>query len=121
MQPAHILLIEDDPSILALLKSLLESYGHAVVCAANAPDAELAFARHAELELLLSDYNLPETTGLVLARQFTARRPDLRVIVMSGDDLERGILSEICHRGWRFLPKPMQLSDLMGALENPGP
>jgi CheY-like chemotaxis protein len=51
MQPAQILLIEDDPSILSLPKRLLESYGYEVVCAANALDAGLALAAHAELAI----------------------------------------------------------------------
>ena len=119
MRKMHILLIEDDTLVLTVLRNLLESFGHAVVCAANEPDAETAFSIHHQVELVLSDYNLPGTTGLVLACRFAARAPALRVIVMSGEDLGRGTLNEIRSRGWTFLPKPMKLASLVEALEGP--
>jgi DNA-binding NtrC family response regulator len=117
MRKLHILLIEDDALVLTTLRSLLESFGHAVVCAANQIDAEMAFSLHQKVELVLSDYNLPGTTGVVLARRFAERTPALRVIVMSGEDLGHGTLNEIRSRGWTFLPKPMKLDSLVEALE----
>ncbi len=118
MHLLQILLIDDDALIVTVLKSLLESLGHAVICADNAPDAELAFSVYGRVELLLSDYNLPGTTGLVLAKRFTERRPELRVILMSGEDLKQEILNDIRSQGWSFLSKPMRHSDLVGALRH---
>ena len=72
MRPLQVLLVDDDASVLGVLTGLLQSMGHAVISADNAPDAELAFSVHDQVELLLSDYHLPETTGLMLAKRFTA-------------------------------------------------
>lgn len=76
MRPLQVLLVDDDALVLGVLTGLLESLGHAVVSAGNAPDAELAFSVHSQVELLLSDYHLPETTGLMLAKRFTADKPE---------------------------------------------
>jgi|HubBroStandDraft_6_1064221.scaffolds.fasta_scaffold1073035_1 DNA-binding NtrC family response regulator len=118
MRPLQVLLVDDDASVLGVLKGLLESLGHAVISADNAVDAELAFSVHGQVEVLLSDYNLPETTGLMLATRITAHKPELRVILMSGGDPEEETLNEIRSRDWAFLSKPMSHSDLVDALRN---
>jgi CheY-like chemotaxis protein len=118
MRPLQVLLVDDDALVLGVLTGLLESLGHAVVSAGNAPEAELAFSVHGQVELLLSDYHLPETTGLSLAKRFTAHKPELRVILMSGGNPEQETLNEIRKRDWAFLPKPMSHSDLVKALKN---
>jgi DNA-binding NtrC family response regulator len=118
MRPLQVLLVDDDALILGVLTGLLESLGHAVVSAGNAPEAELAFSMHGQVELLLSDYHLPETTGLSLAKRFTAHKPELRVILMSGGNPEQETLNEIRRRDWAFLAKPMSHSDLVKALKN---
>ena len=115
----QVLLVDDDALILGVLTGLLESLGHAVISADNAADAELAFSVHGQVEVLLSDYHLPETTGLMLAKRFTAHKPELRVVLMSGGDLGQETLNEIRSRDWAFLSKPMSLSDLVKALRNP--
>jgi DNA-binding NtrC family response regulator len=118
MRPLRVLLVDDDVLVLGVLTGLLESLGHAVISADNGPDAELAFSVHGQVELLLSDYHLPETTGLMLAKRFTAHKPDLRVILMSGGDPEQEALNEIRSRDWAFLSKPMSYADLVKALRN---
>ena len=67
-RPLQVLLVDDDALVLGVLTGILETLGHAVVSAANVPDAELAFSVHSQVELLLSDYHLPETNGLLLAK-----------------------------------------------------
>jgi DNA-binding NtrC family response regulator len=118
MRPLQVLLVDDDASVLGVLTGLLQSLGHAVISADNAPDAELAFSVHDQVELLLSDYHLPETTGLMLAKRFTAHKPELRVILMSGGDPEQEALNEIRSRDWAFLSKPMSHEDLVKALRS---
>ena len=118
MRPLQVLLVDDDALVLGVLTGILESLGHAVVSAANVPDAEQAFSAHSQVELLLSDYHLPETTGLLLAKRFTAHKPELRVILMSGGNPEQETLNEIRSRDWAFLSKPMSHADLVKALSN---
>jgi CheY-like chemotaxis protein len=118
MRSLQVLLVDDDVSVLGVLTGLLESLGHAVISADNAADAELAFSGHGQVEVLLSDYNLAETTGLILAKRFTAHKPQLRVILMSGGDPGQETLNEIRSRDWAFLSKPMSHSDLVKALKN---
>jgi PAS domain S-box-containing protein len=112
-----ILLVEDDPAILNVLRETLEALGHRVVAARN-PDQALAVSDHegAGLHLVLTDVMMPEMRGDELVRRLTARFPDVRVLYMSGfgtDDLaDQGVLNGDIH----FLQKPFTSARLAEAI-----
>jgi|SRR5579871_908275 len=103
-----ILVVEDQPATAQITRILLESWGYHVVETHSGEEALEAFAQQdGAIHLLLSDVNLPRTSGPVLAQELQARKPDLRVIFMSGyhnDELTRG--------GMAFLPKPFNPASL---------
>jgi PAS domain S-box-containing protein len=80
-----ILLVEDDALVRALTRTLLREAGYHVLEAENA-EAALALAeRHSGgIHLLLTDVVLPRVGGRQLADQLCARRPDTKVLFMSG-------------------------------------
>jgi hypothetical protein len=80
-----ILVVEDEPGVRQLVGRVLERYGYRVLLAAT-PREALALAEHHmdPIHLLMSDVVLPEMSGRSLASQIVARRPDIRVIYMSG-------------------------------------
>ena len=61
---AHILAIDDDPGILALIKHALRREGHTITCMPHVP-ADLA-AHLAEYDLILLDVMMPQTDGYEL-------------------------------------------------------
>lgn len=70
----NILLVEDHPDMLELLKMMLESLGHRVEEAMSLAEA-LEKASADSFDLLLSDYRLPDGTGLELMRQLRQQKP----------------------------------------------
>ncbi len=74
----NILLVDDDPSNLALLRVLLESEGHATAGAANGVEA-LALALEARPDLIISDILMPVMDGFALCRAWM-REPLLKEI-----------------------------------------
>jgi signal transduction histidine kinase/DNA-binding response OmpR family regulator len=62
-----VLIIEDDPTSMEILKSLLERDGHTVTAAANGKEAITRF-RPDDTDCILTDIRLPDTTGVQLAR-----------------------------------------------------
>ncbi len=80
-----ILVVEDAESLRKLTHELLKNEGYTVLSAATGAEALQISEGHAgPLHLLLTDVVMPGMNGRELAEQITARRPELRVMYMSG-------------------------------------
>ena len=85
---AEILIIDDEPGVLKLLRKILEGAGHSVTAA---PDGEVAL-EHFEgqpADLIITDIFMPGMDGIEFLVNLRKTAPDARVLAMSGG----GILS----------------------------
>jgi PAS domain S-box-containing protein len=103
---ATILVVEDDDLVRMLTVKVLRRHGYLVLDASNATDALARAAAHpGAIQLLLSDVGLPQTSGPELAAQLAPRRPETKVLYMSGYGrsalMERGL-----EPGFGVLEKP---------------
>ncbi len=81
----RLLYIDDDESLVFLVKRLLERRGYRVSGYSNQGDAMAELrANPAGFDLVLSDYNMPGMSGLDVAREVRGIRADLPVAVASG-------------------------------------
>ena len=81
----HILYIDDDASLVFLVRRLLERRGYRVSAHTNQRDAlDVLHADPDALDLVVTDYNMPGLSGLDVAREVRAIRADLPVAVASG-------------------------------------
>ena len=108
-----VLLVEDDPGILELGRTMLTSLGYQVLSAITPAQAlEKAKQSQTNIDLLLTDVIMPEMNGTLLAEELLRRRPDIRVVYMSGytaDTIaQHGVFREEIH----FLQKPFDLKAL---------
>ncbi len=82
---ARILLVDDEEMLIRLGKSILKKLGHTVTAFSNSQDALDCFRKDPlAFDLLLTDQMMPGLTGLELAKQCLALRPDLPVILATG-------------------------------------
>ena len=91
---ATVLLVEDDPEVRGLFSRFLERAGYTVIEAADGRDALETFdARSADIDLVITDVVMPNVSGPALTSAIRARRPDVKVLFVSGyaDELEAGI------------------------------
>jgi len=91
---ATVLLVEDDPEVRGLFSRFLERAGYTVIEAADGRDAlEIFEARHDDIDLVVTDVVMPNVSGPALTTAIRARRPDVKVLFVSGyaDELEAGI------------------------------
>ena len=68
MRPATILIVEDNPDSLQLIKYLLAAFGYAVISASNGEEG-VASARDRRPDLILMDLQLPAVDGFEAARR----------------------------------------------------
>jgi PAS domain S-box-containing protein len=83
--PRTILLVEDEPAVLDLVKDTLDRIGYTVFTAGNGREAlDLIEDQGLVPDLLLTDVVMPEMGGPELARSLTARFPAMKVLFASG-------------------------------------
>jgi DNA-binding NtrC family response regulator len=78
-----ILVVEDEPAVLAVTARILRGSEYAVLTATTGAEA-LALAADHEFNLLLTDLVMPDISGLELAKRFRQIRPETAVLFMSG-------------------------------------
>jgi CheY-like chemotaxis protein len=79
-----ILVVDDEPEIRALASAALDAAGHAVLEAADGPDAVKMFERHPEIDVVLVDVVLPGIDGFKVADMAKVRRPGVRIVYATG-------------------------------------
>jgi len=79
-----VLIVDDEASDSAMLRSALEKDGYTVYSAANFDEAVRVFEEHPEIDLALLDVALPGKNGVELAKHLLARKSDMRLLFISG-------------------------------------
>jgi PAS domain S-box-containing protein len=80
----EVLVVDDDPLVLANTAAMLEDLGHNVRLAVSGEDALDQLARDPHVDLVVTDHLMPHMTGLQLARRIRLGVPDLPVLIVSG-------------------------------------
>lgn len=111
--PAHVLLVDDEANLLRVLKRGLELAGFTVTAVADAAAATAALADAATRpDILVTDLSMPGASGIELAREARAARPDLPVLLCTGF-VHKELEQEALEAGvTRLLDKPLQVRSL---------
>ena len=119
VRKATILLVDDDSLIREMVHSVLTAARYHVLSAEDGPQGlDVAKDFKGEIQVLISDFQMPGMSGIELASALTEVRPRLKVLLMSG--FPGGML--VLNEGWHFLAKPFvasQLTALVETLANP--
>lgn len=84
-----VLVVEDEPSFRFILSQYLESEGYRVLQAGCADQAFRILASQPQLDLLITDFRLPDgVTGVMIAEPALKLRPELKILYMSGHPTE---------------------------------
>jgi CheY-like chemotaxis protein len=113
--PAAILYVEDDALVGLATRDLLEEAGYLIHAAPDAIRALNLLDAHPEIELMITDIGLPGMDGHELAAEARRRRPDLKLLFVSGYD-RSGAVDEPADSRTEHLGKPYSDSDLCDAL-----
>ena len=122
LQGLHVLVVDDNPNIVALLKRYLATVGVAAAQEAHDGSGALEQIDATPLDLVLCDLDMPGMDGIELLRHLAARQDPPAVILLSGQ--ERSILNTAVRLGRAHglrvvgaLSKPFRLPPLRALLE----
>ncbi len=112
-QGETVLFVEDEASIRALGKKMLERLGYTVIAAGTPSEAVRVAETYAgEIHLLVTDVVLPEMNGRELAGRIEALRPMVRTLYMSGYTTEAIAHGGVLDDGIHFVQKPFSSANL---------
>jgi PAS domain S-box-containing protein len=109
----RILLVDDEASIVRLLKQMLERLGYQVKERTSSIEALNAFRAGPDgFDLVISDLTMPNMTGDQLSKELIAIRPDIPVIICTGfsERIDSEKAAALGVKG--FLMKPIAKSDI---------
>jgi CheY-like chemotaxis protein len=108
-----ILLVEDEPTVLALATAMLKQLGYTVLTA-GAPDNAIKLARDhvGPVHLLITDVIMPGMDGQSLAKELLVLYPHIRRLFMSGYTADVIAHHGVLDRGVHFIQKPFDIKAL---------
>lgn len=113
----HILIVDDEAEIRALLEQFLTISGYRISSVATA-HAALATAAATPPDLLISDLQLEESDGLDLIAKIKVTLPDLPVILLTSVLFDRQTVEEnLSKRVSSYLPKTTPLTQLLAEIQ----
>ena len=114
---ARILLIEDDPEIATMVSKILGEADLTIIAAGSAEEGLERFDQQ-EVDLLMSDMELPGMRGDQLADALRKKNPDLPVLLFSGYRDHANRWRNFAEKGYLFLNKPFTISILLDTVQN---
>lgn len=84
MAACRVLIVDDDPLVVASTSAMLEDLGHVVLEASSAERALDVLRVGAKVDLVITDHAMPGMTGFVLAQMINRNWPGIPVILASG-------------------------------------
>jgi two-component system nitrogen regulation response regulator NtrX len=117
MSTSHVLVVDDEADICALIQDILTDEGYGVTVAADAEEARAARADR-KFDLILLDIWMPDTDGITLLREWS-EGGDLNspVVIMSGHGSVDTAVEATRLGAFDFVEKPLSLAKLLRTVE----
>lgn len=114
-----VLVADDNTDLLRWMERVLSAGGWKVLAASSVTEAVVAF-RGAAPDAVIIDYMLPDGDGVSLARALIGEAPDVRIVMMSGMDMDEEDALVCRVHDIPFLVKPFLAEELLSVLEAQG-
>jgi two-component system OmpR family response regulator len=111
----HLLIVDDEPKVVGLLKRALERAGHTLEVATNGTDA-LALAANGSFDVLILDVMIPPPDGLEVCRKLRDQGIWTPVLLLTGRGTVEDRVIGLDAGADDYLPKPFSLNELTARL-----
>lgn len=116
MQPAGILIVEDDRIIAEAITDIVQSLGHRSDWSPAGPDALLK-ATETDYDLAILDLELPQMPGIEVAAELKALKPGIRILFTTGTSEQEKHIDDADPQVAGIIYKPFDITDLQSAIE----
>ena len=115
---SKILLVDDDPTVLDLVRETLEGCGYDIDTATNSQEA-LTKVRDGAFNMIIVDLLLPDMNGFILSQEIKRVNPALadKILFISGILFGQSTVEHLGSVGAGFLSKPFQIDSLIEAVD----
>lgn len=114
-----VLIVDDEPSVRMLITEVLEGLGYAAIEAADAASGLKVLQSDVPIDLLITDIGLPGgLNGREMAEAGRARRPNLKVLFITGYGESNAPHSSYLSPGMHILSKPFAVGDLASRIRD---
>ena len=111
MTPFSILIIDDEPAQVQSLKSFLSRRGYEVFTASTGPEGVQLIEQNT-IDLVLTDFRMPEWDGLAVLQKVKELNPDIDVVVMTAYGSIEDAVNIMKAGAYDYLTKPIDLDEL---------
>lgn len=112
----RILAVDDSKSTLEVLKRNLEFQGYEVLTSLRVDEA-LPLLEENSIDIVITDFRMPQATGLDLIRHVRVNHPDVELMMITGYPSISGAVEAIKDGAGEYLPKPFTSEELQAAME----
>lgn len=112
----RFLVVDDDEDFVEYVLEMILSTGHFVTgTAINGVQAlEMFYKYREDIDIVLMDIMMPRKNGLSTAREMRRVNPDVKIVLMSGDQKNKDLTSDL--KDVDFLKKPLSRDAIMSLL-----
>lgn len=110
----NVLLVEDDHNVREIMQEMLHTLGHKCISVADGRRAMEILQRQSEIELIITDYQMPAMNGAELVERIRARKDNRPVILISG--YGAAVSDKLSAKPNAIVGKPLRLHQLEAVL-----
>ena len=107
----RILVVDDEENARTALSKILTHDGYNVASAGNGMEA-LNYLRSKDVELIITDLNMPEMNGLMFLRELNRIHPASNVIMITAYGEVESYLEAMTLGAFEYINKPVKYDDL---------
>ncbi|MGA7562998.1 MAG: response regulator [Desulfobaccales bacterium] len=115
--PGTIVIVDDEPDMLMLLKIILTEKTDYQVLTTSDPNQALEWCRENHADLLISDLRMPEIGGIELLKMVKELDPNLALIIITAFGTVESAVEAMRYNAFDYITKPFRKEQILTTVE----
>jgi PAS domain S-box-containing protein len=107
-----VLVVEDEPIVRSLIVEVLDELGYQAIEAVDGPSGLAILQSSQKIDMLITDIGLPGLNGRQIADAALLKRPDLKILFMTGYAESAALANGVLEAGMQMITKPFAMETL---------